>query len=115
GGCLSNDPAWLPEYMERTQAMFYRSRNHPCIIAWSLGGDSGNGFNLYRTYMWLRAADPARPIVYRGAGGEWNNDLALCTGPAPQNGNTAIRFRAVPGSRFLTPGIPSWMPRGIPD
>lgn len=77
GGCLSNDPAWLPEYMERTQAMFYRSRNHPCIIAWSLGGDSGNGFNLYRTYMWLRAADPARPIVYRGASGEWNNDLAL--------------------------------------
>ena len=77
GGCLSNDPAWLPEYMERTQAMFRRSHTHPCIVAWSLGGQSGNGFNLYRTYLWLRTADPNRPILYDGAGGEWNNDLPL--------------------------------------
>lgn len=75
GGCLSNNPAWLSEYTERTKAMFMRSRNHPCIAAWALGGNSGNGFNLYRTYVWLRNADPARPIVYDGAGGQWNNDL----------------------------------------
>ena len=77
GGGLSNDPNWLEEYMQRTQAMFRRSRSHPCIIAWSLGGASGNGFNLYRTYVWLRKMDPTRPVVYDDAAGEWNNDLPL--------------------------------------
>lgn len=77
GGCLSNAPSWLPEYMERIRAMYYRSRNHPCIAAWSTGGDSGNGYNMYRAYLWLHAADPSRPVVYRDAGGQWNNDLTF--------------------------------------
>lgn len=79
GGSLSNDPAWLPEYMERTQAMYYRSHNHPCIIAWSLGGASGNGYNMYKTYLWLRNIDPTRAVVYRDAGEEWNTDIVLPT------------------------------------
>lgn len=75
GGTLSNDPAWLPEYMHRTQAMFYRTHNHPCIIGWSLGEPSGNGFNLYRTYLWLHNTDPSRPVIYSGAAGNWNSDI----------------------------------------
>ena len=77
GGTPSNDPAWLAEYMARTQAMFYRSRNHVCIIARSLGEPSGNGYNFYKTYRWLRQADPDRPVIYAGAEGEWNSDLDL--------------------------------------
>lgn len=77
GGCLSNDPAWLPEYIERVRGMFLRSHHHPCIIAWSTGGDSGNGYNMYKTYMWLHSADKSRPVVYPGASGEWNNDLTI--------------------------------------
>lgn len=77
GGTPSNSPEWLPEYMERTKAMYYRSHNHPCIIAWSLGGDSGNGYNLYKTYLWLKETDPSRAVIYRSANGDWNNDITL--------------------------------------
>ncbi len=77
GGTPSNDPVWLDEYMQRTEATFMRSRHHPCIIGWSLGNDSGNGYNMYKTYLWLKAADPFRPVIYDGASGEWNSDLEL--------------------------------------
>lgn len=89
GGCLSNDPTWLPEYMERVRAMFSRSHNHPCIIAWSTGGDSGNGYNMYKAYMWLRGTDPTRPVVYPGAGGEWNSDLRISLPPHGSGAQTA--------------------------
>ncbi len=75
GGTLSNNPAWLDEYIWRTTAAFTRSRHHPCIVGRSLGGDSGNGYNMYKTYLWLKAADPERPVIYDGAAGEWNSDL----------------------------------------
>ncbi len=75
GGSLANDPAWRPEFMERTRGTWIRTRNHPCIVAWSLGGECGNGYNLQKTYLWLKSADPARAVVYRHCGGEWNNDL----------------------------------------
>lgn len=77
GGTPSNDPAWLPEYLHRTQAMYYRTRNHPSVIAWSLGGESGNGYNLYKTYLWLKNTDPSRAVIYRSANGDWNNDITL--------------------------------------
>lgn len=84
GGTPSNDPAWLEEYMSRTQAMYYRSRNHVCIIARSLGEPSGNGYNFYKTYLWLRQADPDRPVIYTGAEGEWNSDLYITPEMAAQ-------------------------------
>ena len=76
GGCLSNDPAWLPEYMERTQAMFRRS--HPSVHRRMVARRAERQrFNLYRTYLWLRTADPEPADTVRRAGGEWSNDLPL--------------------------------------
>ncbi len=74
GGALSNDPAWLPLFRVRSQYTCERVKNHPCIIAWSLGGECGNGYNMYKSYLWLKNADP-RPVIYRDAQGEWNSDL----------------------------------------
>ncbi len=85
GGTPSNDPAWLKEYMNRTQAMYYRSRNHVCIVGRSLGEASGNGYNLYKTYLWLREADPDLPVIYAGAEGEWNSDLCITPETDAQN------------------------------
>ena len=77
GGCLSNDPSWLGEYIERTEATYFRTRNHPCIIGWSLGGDSGNGYNMYKTYVRMHELDPHRAVIYEGAGQEWNTDVVI--------------------------------------
>ena len=76
GGTPANDPALLEEYMTRAKAMYYRSRNHSCIIAYSLGGEnSGNGYNMYKVYEWIKSVERERPVFYEGAEGEWNTDL----------------------------------------
>lgn len=76
GGTPANDPALEEEYLTRVKSMYYRSRNHSCIIAFCLGGNpSGNGYNMYKAYEWLKSVEHRRPIIYEGAEGEWNNDL----------------------------------------
>lgn len=75
GGTPSNDPALADEYLERVRAMYYRSRNFTCVIAYSLGSDSGNGYNMYKAYEWLKGVERSRPVIYTGADGEWNTDL----------------------------------------
>ena len=76
GGTPANDPALLEEYMTRVKSMYYRSRNHYCIIAYSLGGEnSGNGYNMYKVYEWIKSVEKERPVFYEGAEGEWNTDL----------------------------------------
>lgn len=75
GGTPSNDPALADEYLERVKAMYYRSRNFTCVIAYALGGPSGNGYNMYKAYQWLKSVEKSRPVIYADADGEWNSDL----------------------------------------
>lgn len=73
-GTPSNDPSLLDEYMQRVKSMYCRSRNHTCVIAYELGGPSGNGYNMYKVYQWLKSVEPSRPVIYSDADGEWNCD-----------------------------------------
>ena len=75
GGTPSNDPSLADEYLERVKAMYYRSRNHSCVIAFALGGESGNGYNMYKAYEWLKSVEKSRPVICADADGEWNSDL----------------------------------------
>lgn len=74
GGTPSNDPKLVQEYIERVKAMYYRSRNHSCIIGFMLGGKAGNGYNMYKAYEFLTSVESRRPVIYESAEGEWNND-----------------------------------------
>ena len=40
-----------------------------------LGGESGNGYNMYKAYQWLKSVERERPVLYGDAAGEWNSDL----------------------------------------
>ena len=75
GGTPSNDPALADEYLERVKAMYYRSRNHTCVIAYALGGEAGNGYCMYKAYQWLKSVEHDRPVLCVDADGEWNSDL----------------------------------------
>lgn len=75
GGTPSNDPALVEEYIERVKAMYYRSRNFTCVIAYALGNPSGNGYCMYKAYEWLKEVEKHRPVLYEDAAGEWNSDL----------------------------------------
>ena len=77
GGTPSNDPRLADEYLERVRNMYYRSRNHTCIIGFALGGESGNGYNMYKADQWLKSVEPSRPVICIDADGEWNTDLEI--------------------------------------
>lgn len=75
-GTPSNKPALADEYVNRVKAMYYRTRNHSCIIAYALGGDrAGNGYNMYKAYEWLKSVEHSRAVICTSADGEWNTDL----------------------------------------
>lgn len=76
-GTPSNDPRYAGEYVDRVRRMYRRNRNRTCIIAWSLGGPSGNGYCMYKAYQWLKGQGDERPIVYVDSDGEWNSDWEL--------------------------------------
>lgn len=61
--CLANQPEWEKAFIDRTERMFERDKNHPCIVAWSLGNESGAGCNFAATYRWIHANDRShRPV-----------------------------------------------------
>jgi beta-galactosidase/beta-glucuronidase len=65
----ARDPAWGEPMLERVTRMVERDKNHPCIIAWSLGNESGYGPNLEAAAGWVHAHDPTRPLLYNPAEG----------------------------------------------
>lgn len=65
---LADDPRWLPAMSERVTRMVARDRNHPSIIIWSLGNESGHGANHDALYRWIKTTDPTRPVQYEGGG-----------------------------------------------
>jgi beta-galactosidase/beta-glucuronidase len=63
---LSNDPAWLPAYLDRLERMVARDRNHPSVLFWSLGNESGCGSNHSAMAARAREMDPTRLVHYEG-------------------------------------------------
>lgn len=62
---ISDRPSWIPAFVDRIDRMVLRDRNHPSVIMWSLGNESGNGENFRYCYDAARKLDP-RPIHYEG-------------------------------------------------
>ena len=75
GGKLSNDPTWSNAFLERAVRMVMRDRNHPSIIFWSLGNESGMGPNHAAMAGWIKDMDPTRLIHYEGAQGQPQHPL----------------------------------------
>lgn len=65
-GNPSAGPAWRDALLDRMRRMVERDKNHPCIIAWSLGNESGTGDNLAAMAAWAKRRDPSRPVHYEG-------------------------------------------------
>lgn len=85
---LCNDARYLSAWVDRVSRMVVRDKNHPCVIAWSLGNESGYGTNHDAAAGWVRAYDPSRPLHYEPAiaedwdGGKHASDL-VCPMYAP--------------------------------
>ncbi len=64
---LCRDPRYRNQWVERVANMVERDKNHPSVILWSLGNESGYGPNHDAAAGWVRARDPSRPLHYEGA------------------------------------------------
>ena len=65
---LCKDPEWRDAFMERGVRMVQRDRNHPSVIIWSLGNESGYGPNHEALANWVHQNDPTRPVHYERGG-----------------------------------------------
>ncbi|HEY0804701.1 MAG TPA: glycoside hydrolase family 2 TIM barrel-domain containing protein, partial [Pseudonocardiaceae bacterium] len=68
-GNPSDEPAWADALTDRMRRMVERDKNHPSVIMWSLGNESGTGRNLAAMAAWAHDRDPSRPLHYEG---DWN-------------------------------------------
>lgn len=71
---IGDNLEWLPASLNKIKRMFYRERNHPSVIIWSLGNESGHGQVFSECYKWLKSVD-ARPVQYEPAGLEDYTDI----------------------------------------
>ena len=70
GGAIPNDPMWTAAIMSRMYRMVERDKNHPSVIAWSLGNESGTGPITAAAGAWIKSFDPSRFVHYEGAQGD---------------------------------------------
>ncbi|MDG0789908.1 DUF4981 domain-containing protein [Cohnella ginsengisoli] len=66
-GYLANQPSWREAYVQRARRLVERDKNHPSVIVWSLGNESGYGSNHDAMAEWVREKDGTRPIHYERA------------------------------------------------
>ncbi len=82
---LSEKKEWTEMYRDRSRKLVHRDRNHPAVIVWSAGNESGSGFNIHEVIKTGKAIDPSRPAWMYG-------------------GNTfSIPFEDIVGPRYWTP------------
>lgn len=62
---ISDRESWIPAFVDRIDRMVLRDRNHPCVVMWSLGNESGNGENFRYCYDAAKKLD-SRPVHYEG-------------------------------------------------
>jgi beta-galactosidase len=62
----SAEPVWREAFLDRIARTVERDKNHPCVIGWSLGNESGRGRNLADMAEWARSRDPDRFRHYEG-------------------------------------------------
>ncbi|HPM19219.1 MAG: DUF4981 domain-containing protein [Bacteroidales bacterium] len=69
---LADKAEWAAAHLDRMQGMVERDKNHPSVIIWSLGNESGDGHNFLNNYKWTKNRDVTRPVQYEREGEQTN-------------------------------------------
>ncbi len=63
-GIIADNADWKKAHIERGMRMVHRDKNHPSVIVWSMGNESGYGQNFVALEDEIRKADPTRLVHY---------------------------------------------------
>lgn len=74
GSLPSATPSYTLPMLDRAVRMVERDKNHPSIISWSLGNESGTGPNHAAMAAWIKRRDPTRMLHNEGAAGNYQGD-----------------------------------------
>lgn len=66
-GLLADDPTYHETIIDRIQQMVHRDKNHPSVLIWSMGNESGYGQNFVDALAWTKTYDPTRLTHYEAA------------------------------------------------
>ena len=75
GEHLPKNPLYHDQIVSRGVNMVKVFRNHPSIVTWSLGNESGDGPAMKDEYKAMKAVDSTRPIQYEGAQDSDHSDV----------------------------------------
>ena len=70
---IAGNPDYLAMHVERCVNMALRDRNHPSVIGWSMGNESGFGENFKAAYRALKQLDPTRFVQYQRASADFSD------------------------------------------
>lgn len=97
-GTLASTPDWYAAFLDRAVRMAERDKNHPCVVFWSMGNESGYGPNFAAISGWLHDFDPTRAVHYEGAQG-------VDGAPDPSTVDVISRFYPRLQEEYLNPGM----------
>ena len=64
---LSTVDEWEAAYVDRAARLFERDKNHPCIVMWSLGNESGCGKNHRAMGKYIKGRAPKAIVHYENS------------------------------------------------
>jgi len=77
---ICKNTRYATAFLDRVMRMVVRDKNHPSIIMWSLGNESGYGPNHDAAAGWVRHYDPSRLVHYEGAISKGQSKLTFAHG-----------------------------------
>lgn len=109
-GTLTSTPDWNAAFLDRAVRMAERDKNHPSIIFWSLGNESGFGANHAAMAGWLHTFDPTRLVHYEGAQTPYRPAKGLSEKDFDETDPACVdvmsRFYPRVKAEYLNPGVP---------
>jgi beta-galactosidase len=64
---MNHHPDFREAHVDRMRRMVERDINHPSILMWSVGNESGDGPNTNACYDWASERDPSRIVHYENS------------------------------------------------
>lgn len=89
--CLAKDTSWRAAHVARMVNMVHRDKNHPSVIQWSLGNETGNGVNMVAMHEAAKRIDPTRFTHYHFSDAPVSSDIL--GGGISKNGNPNVSGR----------------------